>query len=803
MSKISHFIKKYNSKENEKITERELNDNLEIDIYSLINEDSCYSSDNSYDSYVEKSLNNPISLNINNLTINEKKINKKDESCINFSNKINEHSNNNLSEICENNNDSTSEKNENYDSPNEKNKLLNDFLHEINEYDDDPPNKINEQLIDNSSKTNISNIILSKKSHIFHSIKILVPKFNEANMLNSSDKILCLDLNDDSQYKYIKRENEKIDTDNENKCMKKTINSSIEGVENNEITNELLYINNENVNNIKSFEKIEKDITKENILNNIYKNFIIYENKIKKIEKKKKKKKILNDKNQILFVQNKLHRDIRIQKYIFISELYNDILESINYFNELKVRKAYYCLREAFTKYFCNKKLKSFIENVFISEILYRYKIIKKIEIIFNLDAKNTCEDFINYSVISKRVCRNFVFDFLIDLKDVNGKVCFMKYINCLSKHNSNIKNIKSSSTEIKDDSLLKNAYSNKSFENFTTISSETFSENENKKKEKEKKKKNILKKKKKRINIPNKSICNKYIDFTHFNVAFDENDNEVYYFIAKKEFSNLKKIASISNIKKKLCNENGNERRNKEENKMNQYKFLFKSEERCAKNENLENNVLYQNEEKSDINTIIYFYINLLIPSNFIYVIASMTEVTLFKSWMPFYSFPFKFGISECETLKERGLIDKMVYTKIAMPWIIKDRYLLMDVWLCEDFQFSKGIFLYASNFPKNSEISKNFVINRDNCMEIEMTIHAFISPKTTEETNVKCYVEISPNANLNQTFVSFLTNCISHFIKACKEFEINEEYNNQMKKNNFFYDKLRRAAYEYKIYE
>ncbi|CRG96638.1 conserved Plasmodium protein, unknown function [Plasmodium gallinaceum] len=807
MSKISNFIKKYNGKENEKITEKDLNDNLEIDIFSLLNEDSSYLSESSDDSYIEKGLNNSISFNNCNLTTYEKSVNNKTnvfetkESIVNYSNEINEHCNNNLNEVCDSNSYSTNERNKNYDYSNEKIKYLNS-PHEINKYDNS--NKINEQVIDNSSKANISNIILSKKSHIFHSIKILIPKFNEIGKLNDSDKKLCLNLNDDFSSKNIKRENEKDDTDHD-KYMKNIIDGSNDKYENNEKTDELLYINNKNIYNFKSFEKIEKDmkeeIKEENILNNIYINFITYENKIKKIEKKRKKN-MVSSKNDILFVQNKVQRDINIQKYNSISELYNDIIESINYFNELKVRKAYYCLRESFIKYYCDKKLKSFIENVFISEILYRYKIIRKIEVIFNLDVKKTCEDFINYSVISKRVYRKLAFDYLIDIKDVNGKVCSMKCIKCLSKHNNNIKNIKLASNEIMENPFLENANSNKSFEKFTTVSSETFSENENKKKEK-KKKKRILKKKKKRLNIPNKSICNKYIDFTHFNVAFDEDNNEVYYFITKKEFSISKKIASTSNNKKNTYNENRKEQENNDdEGKINLNKFLLKNKKCCDQNETLDNKIIYQNEEKSDINTVIYFYVNLSIPSNFIYVIASLTEVTLFKSWIPFYSFPFKFGISECRTLKERGLLDKMVYAKIAMPWIIKDRYLLVDVWICEDFQFSKGIFLYASNIQKNSEIARNFVINTDNCTEIEMNVHAFISPKTSEETFVKCYVEISPNANLNKTFISFLTNCISHFIKICKEFEFNEEYNNQMKKNNFFYEKLRRAAEESKIY-
>lgn len=210
---------------------------------------------------------------------------------------------------------------------------------------------------------------------------------------------------------------------------------------------------------------------------------------------------------------------------------------------------------------------------------------------------------------------------------------------------------------------------------------------------------------------------------------------------------------------------------------------------------------------ERSDLNTFIYFYVNLLIPSNFVYVVAAMIESTLFKLWIPFYSFPFKFGISECKTLKQRGMLDKIVYTKIAMPWIIKDRFLLMDVWICEDFKFSKGIFLYASNFPKNSENMTNLVLDTDSCMEIDMAIHAFIAPRTFDQTVVKCYVEISPNINLNEFFISFLTkvfikSCISHFVNACRNFQSNEEYNSELRKSGLFYDRLRKAAEECKIY-
>ncbi|EUT86458.1 hypothetical protein PFAG_02327 [Plasmodium falciparum Santa Lucia] len=129
------------------------------------------------------------------------------------------------------------------------------------------------------------------------------------------------------------------------------------------------------------------------------------------------------------------------------------------------------------------------------------------------------------------------------------------------------------------------------------------------------------------------------------------------------------------------------------------------------------------------------------------------------------------------------------------------------MDVWICEDFEYSRGIFLYATNFPRNTEINNNVNFDTDNCIEIDMSIHAFICPKSFDKTNVKCYVEISPNMNFNEFFISFITkvfikSCITHFIKVCKEFEINEDYNKELQKNIFFYDKLRKAAKEYKIY-
>ncbi|ETW36866.1 hypothetical protein PFTANZ_02448 [Plasmodium falciparum Tanzania (2000708)] len=103
-------------------------------------------------------------------------------------------------------------------------------------------------------------------------------------------------------------------------------------------------------------------------------------------------------------------------------------------------------------------------------------------------------------------------------------------------------------------------------------------------------------------------------------------------------------------------------------------------------------------------------------------------------------------------------------------------------------------------NNIYTNFDNNVNF--DTDNCIEIDMSIHAFICPKSFDKTNVKCYVEISPNMNFNEFFISFITNCITHFIKVCKEFEINEDYNKELQKNIFFYDKLRKAAKEYKIY-
>ncbi|SBS83643.1 conserved Plasmodium protein, unknown function, partial [Plasmodium malariae] len=616
-----------------------------------------------------------------------------------------------------------------------------------------------------------------------------------------------------------------------------------------------------------------------------------------------KKEKLVKAKYDILFAKSILQKEIStIEKHEYISQLYNDILEGINYFNKLKVRQAYHSIRDVFMKKYCKENnVKKFIENVFVSEILYRYKIIKKVEIIFNLEINETSNDFVNYSIISKRVYKNFVFDYVIDLVDVNGKLCFMKYLYWLSeqnKRNSLECNSKRYSIEFKSNNsfFVDTLSDEKNSERYMSMSSsssrrksncsscdngnangsdngndnnsdsnrEALNESENKKilnqkkkkkrKEKKKKKNNhILKKESKKKNTSEKCIANKYIDFGHFHLAYEDEDNEVFYFVTKKEFNVFKKIISKNAVEKKIrndkenpqkggkraareqefdeekkdqgdysnkMNKNGNQNRDPDNSKdgnqdgsrdggQNDDKNTFvhydtKASPKVAIPEN--NDVIGGNEEKSDINTVIYFYINLLIPSNFIYVIATLIESEFFKSWIPFYSFPFKFGISECKTLKERGIVDKIVFTKIAMPWIVRDRYLLMDVWICEDFQFSKGIFLYASNFPKSSENTKNFIFETDSCMEIDMTVHAFISPKNFEETFVKCYVEISPNTNLNEIFISFLTkvfikSCISHFAKACKNFEFNEEFNNELRKNHLFYDQLRKAAKESRV--
>ncbi|KMZ81355.1 hypothetical protein PVIIG_02782 [Plasmodium vivax India VII] len=789
MPKLSYLIRKCKGKDGDKISAHE-----EVEVFSILNEDSCYSSDQvDVDSHVEEGWAEAILAD--NQRNKHRQGSNSSETNGSSAKKFSRSPGGNSKEACKGGKD---------DSP-------------------------NEQVTSSSGEKNLDNIMLSKRAHIFHSLKILSPKGEgkgetggvEAGLTGRSDAAgRTTEGSHDTGGKRTPGE----------ECPKQ---------------------NNK----------------RRNPLKNTYKNFTLYENKVKRMEKKTKKtKEKKKEKYDILFAKWRLASYIDpLQQHPHVSELYNDILGSINHLNRLNVREAYHHLRDVYVKKYAIQgegKKKQFFQNRFVSEILYRYKMMNKIELIFNMHVKDTWDDFWNFSVILKKVYRNFIFDYLIDLVDVNGMLCFSRYMKSpsgSSDEGSASLTVQTSEEFASDGEAVQAAEgvedvggaarAGKSHEK--TLSEGSNGEEEYSRCEKRcsnSRGSRARRRESKRKGGAPRCIDNKYIDYGHFHLAYDdEEDNEVFYFVTKKEFNSFKRIYSRK-LAEGLLNAEGQEEEDEggtppgEEASSDQFQTAEESEEdseetrevkseakRRAKRqstpkENMKKSAnqsmrkredanvesthsRIEERERSDLNTFIYFYVNLLIPSNFVYVVAAMIESTLFRSWIPFYSFPFKFGISECKTLKQRGMLDKIVYTKIAMPWIIKDRFLLMDVWICEDFKFSKGIFLYASNFPKNSENMTNLVLDTDSCMEIDMAIHAFIAPRTFDQTVVKCYVEISPNINLNEFFISFLTkvfikSCISHFVNACRNFQSNEEYNSELRKSGLFYDRLRKAAEECKIY-
>ncbi|KJP89419.1 hypothetical protein AK88_00862 [Plasmodium fragile] len=779
MPKLSYLIRKCKGKDGDKISGHE-----ELDIFSILNEDSCYSSDqvDTDDSHVKEAGEDAI------LSETQKNKNRQgsnsSETNGSSTNKLSRNPGGNSKEGCKSGKHDTSK----------------------------------EEVSKISGEQNLGNIILSKRAHIFHSLKILSPSGED------------------------KGENGDGEADAKGKS-DATIQLR-EGIQDND-------------GNRPPEECAKQNNKLSNPLKNTYKHFTLYENK-------------------------------PLQQHPYVSELYNDILESINHLNNLNVREAYHHLRDVYVKKYATEgelKKKKFFENLFVSEILYRYKMMNKIELIFNLNVKDTWDDCLNFSVISKKVYKNFIFDYLIDLVDVNGMLCFSKYTNWPSGISDDISSplmVQTSEEFLSDAEGAKDARhaarAGRSLEKCpaNTLSGGSDGEDEEEEEEEEEKytrceksfsnsrdnrhesrrARRARKRKSKRKKAPAKCIENKYIDYGHFHLAYDDDDdNAVFYYVTRKEFNSFKRIYSRK-LGVGLLREEGQEEKHDEEDQgrtpsgeetsSDQFQTAEESEEdsgkesdsrsepssqarRRAKRQSASKEKMnkashermrkredfnvesthsrIEERERSDLNTFIYFYVNLLIPSNFVYVIATMIESNLFKSWIPFYSFPFKFGISDCKTLKQRGMLDKIVYTKIAMPWLIKDRFLLVDVWICEDFKFSKGLFLYASNFAKNSENMTNLVVDTDNCMEIDMAIHAFIAPRTFDETVVKCYIEISPNMNVNEFFISFLTkvfikSCISHFVNACKSFQFNDVYNNEMRKSRLFYDRLRKAAEECKIY-
>ncbi|SBS81894.1 conserved Plasmodium protein, unknown function [Plasmodium ovale curtisi] len=884
MPKLSYLIRKCKGRENEKINEsHRVNNKGETEIFSVLNEDSCRSSESiCTSSHIETSWDTIAPLSDAQRECYTSNLNESNASTVSYLNILND----NLKEEYKIANEeiSSDEKkwNESFvkldvrDSScsiekDEKEKKKKDPLDGNEKKNNEPSKGTIEQGMHNLLEKSINNILLSKKSHMFHSIKILMPIYEEMDVHNVSEGSINLNVVDDIDCPiYVTRGYNEQDMKNEithttvtEKC-KDGISISKPFCE--------IYEGNTNCKKNPMVEKgIEIQRIRVNPLNNVYTNFVMYENKIKKIEKNNRKEKIeSDDKHDVLFAQNKLLKDIStIEKHVYISQLYNDILEGINYFNKLKVRQAYHCIRKTFLKKYCNdqKRRKNFLENTFVSEILYRYKIIKKIEVLFNLDVNESRDDMMKYSIILKRVYRNFLFDYIIDLVDVNGKMCLEKYVNWLrggtcedanrSEHTKGgySEYVKSHTTVAAD-----NPDSNEILRKHTLACGQSMRDKEGyaesekageevlERKNKKlviRKKKHIMNKESKRKGIYDNFIPNKYIDFRHFHLAYQEEGSEVFYFVAKKELNPFKRGNNNSSaIWRGLRSEEATEAEESSEGveetdngNTGERSVKLRSKTRIKKvgtNKYAHNNmraisgndISDGKEEKNDISTEencvgsdattvtqkrgVITALQLSHVSMYIYV--CMYVRARHGEWPVSYTCNHfakcRFGISECKTLKERGMIDKIVYTKIAMPWIVRDRYLLMDLWICEDFECSKGIFLYASNFPKSSENSKDVPFGTDGCVEIDMTIHAFILPRNWSETVVKCYVEISPNANLNEMFITFLTkvfikSCISHFAKACKNFEVSEEYNCEIKKNHVFYDHLRAAAEDSNIYQ
>ncbi|CAD2093168.1 conserved Plasmodium protein, unknown function [Plasmodium vinckei lentum] len=575
---------------------------------------------------------------------------------------------------------------------------------------DDPDNQANEQIINSSD-----NLKFPKNLYISHSVKILIPNLKNER---TNEKEAC---------------NNKRETQNDEEKKQENTGTSILK------------------NNVKNF----------NVLNNVYKNFKIYENEIEQAEEEK-----INDEDNIDFDLNNLVKRIdSIKINDGMSEIYNDILEGINNFNLYKIRKSYYCIKNIFLKKYNNDKMiKTFMENELVGEILYRYKIIKKMGIIFNIIVEDPEGYALNYSVISKKKRKKFISDCMIDLIDINGKTHPQKSVIPVNEHIDSCSN--NTNDENKNGANQRPIYEEnnfndtKKYENIALLCEQLLSENS---------------KKKEMTSIEEgKHIKNRYIDFSHFQLAYEDANNSLHYFITQHEFNDIEK--KPNSFKAHNNNNNSNRLITKDENK------------------------------QGSINTYMYFYLNLTIPSNFSYVVASITESGVFQLWFPFYTFPLRLGVSECKILKSRRFGDKIVYTRIATPWIMNDRYVLFDTWVCEDLEFSKGIYIYTSSVADNLE---NIDLGDDigKCDEVNITMYGLILPKTQEETEVKYYIEISPNMHASEFIISFLTKvfakrCISQFFTACKNFETNEEYIDEMQKHSEFYDQLKKVVEECKIY-
>lgn len=189
-------------------------------------------------------------------------------------------------------------------------------------------------------------------------------------------------------------------------------------------------------------------------------------------------------------------------------------------------------------------------------------------------------------------------------------------------------------------------------------------------------------------------------------------------------------------------------------------------------------------------------------IKTNILNVLSVFYERDLYKDWIPYYTFPIKFGLNSIKEILHKDRIHLVTAIYIDIPWPFSNREIILEIWASNEIIPNNRIFIHASSIENHGyhpilKVEIPYSLGYSNRANISGG--GFVSPHGDDLTHLifKWKIDLlfePPKVLLNFFLKNFIKACWDKFSNVCINVdEPNSLHKERLNTNKDLYDFIR----------
>ncbi|POM85111.1 hypothetical protein CmeUKMEL1_15760 [Cryptosporidium meleagridis] len=189
-------------------------------------------------------------------------------------------------------------------------------------------------------------------------------------------------------------------------------------------------------------------------------------------------------------------------------------------------------------------------------------------------------------------------------------------------------------------------------------------------------------------------------------------------------------------------------------------------------------------------------------IKTNILNILSVFYERDLYKDWIPYYTFPIKFGLNSIKEILHKDRIHLVTAIYIDIPWPFSNREIILEIWASNEIIPNNRIFIHASSiedhgFHPRLKVEIPYSLGYSNRANISGG--GFVSPHADNLAHLifKWKIDLlfePPKVLLNFFLKNFIKACWDKFSNVCLQVDQpNSLHKERLDTNKDLYDFIR----------